>query len=932
MRKNFLLLFLLALLPITAFAVTDISTSSKIKMSTGNTAYGANQAPAIQLLDEGYLMIKGTAKDYTWDEKYYTTEACDVVAGDINELAVGTYWVKVQGIGVYTGVKKASFEVEKKVVKPTLSIGLSKTYGDDDPVLVKDNINWTTTNAPSDPDDLTATDGKFKTAADQTEFKNFLNDIIDYHHSGVNASTEAYPISIEVIESDKYILQIEAGIRINRKEITSGEGGMITAVTLSDEYKGENITEFNLNVKDGSTPLVAGTDFVVKAYTDSEFSSSSVNVRNVGTYYLAIEDKEGTNYSVSGKKPAGSFTVTQALLTVVANDQQEDYAAKSVTAFLAEIDEQDKFTYVGIKGSDAIGGTKTITVTKINEQETALGAYTITPNVGTFSNANYIINVQPGIFVISPKTLTITADPKSMTIGGTVPPLTYTIDGAATATELSAMVGEGETQGQVKAVRDPEDTGINIGEHDIVITYNANASVFANYDVKTVKGTLTINGGTIVVTVKPQTIEYGDAETWSDPQVGRDYYVNNIAEDDIEDLKVKLTRAEKDNLKPGTYSLTAEVIAEPQGYSGVNIVNSTLKINRKALVFTANDQILGVGQTKDAIDYSKIVFEEGKAPVSGDVEDVLELAFAGSVDVDANGKLTTATTYNDGIVISKKDEVDDLYTISTAACKLIVQNALLLSRTNRTDFADPNKNTAANLIAERDGSTIAVSIKYNDDDAFNTFKADQWYAMVLPFDADAKTISNAFGYAIIDVLRTSNTNPNRTYFDLHMNDTKIPANTPFIIKAWKDIDMKTTGVWFSDPVEIVAPADEAELTIEDGAHNKFIGSYTGIIGFGGAGSKDYWYSLTDGSLKQPSANAYLRQLSAYIKLAPDADPAAHEFIIEEADGSTTAIKGISIDAQNINANGIYNLNGMKINGVPTQKGVYIQNGKKVVIK
>ena len=58
------------------------------------------------------------------------------------------------------------------------------------------------------------------------------------------------------------------------------------------------------------------------------------------------------------------------------------------------------------------------------------------------------------------------------------------------------------------------------------------------------------------------------------------------------------------------------------------------------------------------------------------------------------------------------------------------------------------------------------------------------------------------------------------------------------------------------------------------------------------------------------------------------------FVFEELDGSTTAIRNVNVDDLNgkIAAEGMYNMNGMKLNTVPTQKGVYILNGKKVVIK
>ena len=54
--------------------------------------------------------------------------------------------------------------------------------------------------------------------------------------------------------------------------------------------------------------------------------------------------------------------------------------------------------------------------------------------------------------------------------------------------------------------------------------------------------------------------------------------------------------------------------------------------------------------------------------------------------------------------------------------------------------------------------------------------------------------------------------------------------------------------------------------------------------------------------------------------------------VEEADGSTTAISNISADGVAMKADGWYTVNGVKLPGMPTEKGIYINNGKKVVIK
>jgi hypothetical protein len=66
------------------------------------------------------------------------------------------------------------------------------------------------------------------------------------------------------------------------------------------------------------------------------------------------------------------------------------------------------------------------------------------------------------------------------------------------------------------------------------------------------------------------------------------------------------------------------------------------------------------------------------------------------------------------------------------------------------------------------------------------------------------------------------------------------------------------------------------------------------------------------------------------------DPAAQgaRIFVEDFENGTTAIK--SLNADEINglkvAEGWYTIDGIKLQSMPTEKGVYIQNGKKVVIK
>jgi hypothetical protein len=58
------------------------------------------------------------------------------------------------------------------------------------------------------------------------------------------------------------------------------------------------------------------------------------------------------------------------------------------------------------------------------------------------------------------------------------------------------------------------------------------------------------------------------------------------------------------------------------------------------------------------------------------------------------------------------------------------------------------------------------------------------------------------------------------------------------------------------------------------------------------------------------------------------------FYVEEIDGTVTAINGVTkeVIGTNLNADGWHTLNGVKLQSAPTVKGIYINNGKKIVIK
>ena len=74
----------------------------------------------------------------------------------------------------------------------------------------------------------------------------------------------------------------------------------------------------------------------------------------------------------------------------------------------------------------------------------------------------------------------------------------------------------------------------------------------------------------------------------------------------------------------------------------------------------------------------------------------------------------------------------------------------------------------------------------------------------------------------------------------------------------------------------------------------------------------------------------MKPLAAYVEIIGSNN--APVFTVQDENGYTTAISAIKADGTALEADGWYTLNGVKLQGAPVEKGVYVRNGKKVVIK
>ena len=230
-----------------------------------------------------------------------------------------------------------------------------------------------------------------------------------------------------------------------------------------------------------------------------------------------------------------------------------------------------------------------------------------------------------------------------------------------------------------------------------------------------------------------------------------------------------------------------------------------------------------------------------------------------------------------------------------------------------------------------DGVTVTIK-NFKEMLGSNYLVKNAWHSMALPFATTAKAISTAFGYAVVNIPNEANATPGVISFKLTVGD--VPANHLFLVKL---ADRKNFGeedaIEFKDVKIVYNPNEAGEIKVKDEGDNYFYAVYEEkelpkdptlfVAARPGSTGGGFWDAKAN--------NITVYPLNGYIE-SGDKSAAATRFFVEEADGSTTAINAITGETISNSAEGWYSIDGMKLNAQPTQKGVYINNGKKVVIK
>jgi len=196
-----------------------------------------------------------------------------------------------------------------------------------------------------------------------------------------------------------------------------------------------------------------------------------------------------------------------------------------------------------------------------------------------------------------------------------------------------------------------------------------------------------------------------------------------------------------------------------------------------------------------------------------------------------------------------------------------------------------------------------------------------WNAIVLPFDVTVANLPEEVDEVATFTGDAETDGTVKIDFTTSKEET-IPANTPVIIYLTSALDKMTF-----EQVTVAYDADNApSLTVEGPNGNfNFVGTYIYYENSENTSplvSGDYGI-ISSGCVKVAGGNK-IRAFRAYL----DKQTTSDARVVFSVNGDVvTSINGINGENED---GDIYNLSGIKVNNA--QKGVYIKNGKKLVIK
>ena len=218
-------------------------------------------------------------------------------------------------------------------------------------------------------------------------------------------------------------------------------------------------------------------------------------------------------------------------------------------------------------------------------------------------------------------------------------------------------------------------------------------------------------------------------------------------------------------------------------------------------------------------------------------------------------------------------------------------------------------NNTNNIVTAKVTSDITVT---------RTLRTGYWNTLTLPFAMNWDQMNTAFGEGKWKVFKFNGVSGD----DLDFTEVwAMDANTPYMLRLSSDADITSFTLPWPDTD---MSSDQTSLTQTINGYS-FVGT---LNGYGDKVVPEGGLFINADKVYRSKGKSKLKGLSGYFTVPSSAQ--TRNFGIS-VDGRTTGIRAIATDEVTGEGKRIYRLNGQQLNDIPA-KGLYIQNGKKFMVK
>ena len=227
-------------------------------------------------------------------------------------------------------------------------------------------------------------------------------------------------------------------------------------------------------------------------------------------------------------------------------------------------------------------------------------------------------------------------------------------------------------------------------------------------------------------------------------------------------------------------------------------------------------------------------------------------------------------------------------------------------------------------IEDYSGVTAKVTLKDR-----TLHKGGVWNTLCLPFSLTQEQMAQSpLAGATIRTLTDASMTGYHVELTFGENVNSIAAGTPYIIK-WRDGENISDAVFEGVTIEDVADASHTISLAND--HVQFIGYYDAFT-IDKEDNPTLYYLNSNNQLTYTLKERTLKACRAYFRFAANEENQALDFTIDFGE-ETNGIEEIAGSKTSSASSGAwYTIDGRRLSAPPTTKGIYIQNGQKVIIK